>query len=109
MTVLTADVHFHDGISVVCLAGELDVNTTSTLLDAMETALSNGPRFVEVDVAALTFCGSEGLRALLHIQGAALQAGCRLRLAHVQGVLQRVLDITQLYKAFAIDPVQVPR
>ncbi|WP_431902401.1 STAS domain-containing protein [Nonomuraea sp. bgisy101] len=109
MTILTADVHFHDGYSVVHVAGELDVNTTSTLLDAMETALSNRPRFVEIDVAALTFCGSEGLRALLHVQRAALQAGCRLRLCHVHGVLQRVLDVTQLYKAFTIDPVQVPR
>ncbi|GAA2413544.1 STAS domain-containing protein [Nonomuraea africana] len=103
MTVLSVDVRFHPAHPVVHLVGELDIMSSPVLQDAIDSALADHPAIVELDTAELTFCDSQGLRALLLAQRAVTGAGAVLHLTHVHGPFRRVLEITQLDKAFVID------
>ncbi|MEU4328870.1 STAS domain-containing protein [Nonomuraea dietziae] len=103
MTVLSADVRFDAAHPVVRLSGELDLTSSEVLREAIETALACRPATVELDAEALTFCDSQGLRALLQVQHCVTNAGAVLRLTHVHGTFLRVLELTQLDKAFAVD------
>ena len=74
----TIDVRCVDGVSVLEVAGELDLSSAPALCARLEQALGDSPAGVVVDLSALEFCDSTGLRALA---GAAEEA--RIRLARL--------------------------
>lgn len=60
---------------VVVVAGEADWETTPQLREQLIAALAYGPRSMVLDLADLTFCNVEGMRALLEVLDAAQRTG----------------------------------
>ncbi|WP_165959996.1 STAS domain-containing protein [Nonomuraea longispora] len=88
---------------VLTLRGELDVSTSPCLLNAVGAALAGGlPVNLLVDMSGVRFCDSHGLEALLEVQGRVTRTGGRMELAHVNGRVRRVLDLSGLSRAFII-------
>ena len=61
----SVDEHERGGVRVIEVAGELDIATAPTLCARLDTSgMGRQPRLL-VDLSALDFCDSTGLRALL--------------------------------------------
>jgi anti-anti-sigma factor len=79
------------------LAGEMDLASAGQLTDATDKAVATErPTEILVDLAAVTFIDSTGIRALLTAQRIADEQGVGLRVVHAHGVVARVLTMTGL-------------
>lgn len=89
---------------VVELAGELDYDSVSRLRELLpELTLQSGEQLV-VDLAAVTFCDSSGISALIAARNHALAARAAIALAAVPGHLSRILGIVGLDQVFPTYP-----
>jgi anti-sigma B factor antagonist len=81
----------------LCVAGELDLNTSGQLADAVRTAVDvPGLRRLEVDLGEVTFMDSSGLRVLVIGHADAKKRGGALTAVNVPPNIRRTLDITGL-------------
>ncbi len=94
---LTVVRELDDGVAVVRASGELDLATAPQLVRAISLAAEGRRPRVLVDLAAVEFCDSAGLRALL---GAAREvearAGRLVVAVEPGGVVERLLDLAGL-------------
>ncbi|HUQ57209.1 STAS domain-containing protein [Lentzea sp.] len=58
----------HDGITVVVLAGELDMKTAKTLLADTLLVVDQQPKGIVIDLHAVSFFGSAGISLLVSVQ-----------------------------------------
>jgi anti-anti-sigma factor len=96
-------VSHQDGVAIVALAGSLDALTADALTDAMREQVRAGQTRFVAALAELEYTSSAGLRVLLETVKEARRRGGDLRLAAVQGRVQRVLDLsgfTSILKCF---------
>lgn len=94
--VLTIEVRTtEDGIDLVTLAGELD-SSSSEPLSAALAGLTGGARRVVVDLAALEFVDSSGVKMLVAAARAVEDAGGGFVLAAPTGSVRRVFEILHL-------------
>jgi anti-sigma B factor antagonist len=103
-----ADVAQIDGRATVRLEGELDVATADDLLTAGRQALDSpdaGP--LVLDMSALSFCDSTGLRALLKLNHHALMRGRTVLLRGVQPQVRRAIEITGFDAVLRVDPASL--
>lgn len=91
-----------DGVALLHLAGELDMATAPLVDHAAARLMAQGPRQLDVDVAAVTFCDIAGLRALLRSRRAAHAHHAAFRLVGVHHRLRRLL--TLLHAADLLTP-----
>ena len=96
--------HHDPDCTVVGIAGDLDAASTPMARDRLHGLLAEGRHRLVLDVADLAFCDSGGVWLLLEVHRRAQGAGGCVRLAAVNGVLKRVLELTHLDAAFVIDP-----
>jgi anti-sigma B factor antagonist len=61
ITTLVAD---HDGVSVVSVSGEIDLVTAPALEQAIGAVVAEGPTALVIDLSAVDFLGSVGLKIL---------------------------------------------
>jgi anti-sigma B factor antagonist len=80
---------------VLSVTGQVDVATVDTLSGGIRDALAGDPETLVVDLSAVAFFGSGGLRALLEADGRATANGCRLVVIPGTGVVRRLLDRTK--------------
>ncbi len=67
--------HTREGLPVLSVAGELDLNTAVELAQHVQAALAAAPAALTLDLSDLTFMDSSGLRLLIELhQCAAAQA-----------------------------------
>jgi len=90
------------GPTVVTAAGELDLFSARRLESALIPAVEQG--VVVLDTAAVVFCDSTGLRALVKAQRAAKAAGHPLRLAAASEAVLRVLELAGALAYFDLFP-----
>jgi anti-anti-sigma factor len=79
----------------VVAAGELDSGTHAALVEAFERAaseLENGE--VELDLSALTFIDSAGLRAIIHVERSARERGLMLVVTPPPAPLTELLELS---------------
>jgi anti-sigma B factor antagonist len=90
--------HVHDqhGLTVVSLAGELDVEPAANLRTLFDMLVEDRRIDVLVDLRRLTFCDSVGLSALIHGYLACQRAGGSFRLTGDSGLVHRLLCVTGL-------------
>ncbi|MET9618904.1 STAS domain-containing protein [Kitasatospora indigofera] len=90
---------------VVEAAGELDLVGAPILHTALHRALAihPAPPKLVIDLAAVTFCDSTGLDALLLARTEAERQGVTLHLARLTHAVTRVLKITGTDKVFPVD------
>ena len=89
----------------VDVGGELDEVTAEVLNRAVAGVLSTAaPELIELDLAAVTFLDSAGIRCLLTCRAAAEDADSRLVLLNPLPQAARVLEITGLLDLFGLSP-----
>ena len=93
-------------LQTVVLAGELDLNTCGELLGLVERLLTEGAREVLLDIGALAFIDTTGLRAILTIRELCQRDGCDFGVTLGQGNarVQRVFKLTGLDNVFPFRP-----
>jgi anti-sigma B factor antagonist len=84
------------GRVIVALSGELDLASAPKLDDELKHVEERGVEVIVLDLQALSFMDSSGLRALLAADARAREAGRRLVLVRGDERVQRVLKITRL-------------
>jgi stage II sporulation protein AA (anti-sigma F factor antagonist) len=93
--VLSIDVTpYGEGIVLVCVAGELDVETAPELRDRLADQIRGGCRHLLLDLSAVPFMDSSGLNALLKANAEAGRAGTSVCLVSPAPVVRRILDLT---------------
>src|SRR5918998_1013135 len=86
--------HDRDGVRVIEVAGELDLASAPALAARVDAARAAHARRVLVDLGALDFCDSTGLRALIGAATEIRVAGGRLGVSCPDGSpVARTLDI----------------
>jgi anti-anti-sigma factor len=88
--------HPEDGVAVVALSGQLDIDTAAHLRSALSTVLDRPVPRVVVDLSGLAFCDSIGLSALALAHNRCVDAGGYLRLAAPNPFLRKVLTVVGL-------------
>lgn len=80
--------------SVVSVAGELDLATSSALEQELERLAGEHVPLVIVDLSELDFMDSTGLSVLVRAHQRSAQAGQRFGLVNGSSQVQRLLDLT---------------
>lgn len=86
-----------DGIRV-SVAGEVDMATSRTLDNALWAAIDLRPSTLVVDLDAVTFMASAGVTCLMTARRKARSSGVTYFVTNCHGVVERVLQITGVYK-----------
>ncbi len=89
------------GVVTVAVSGELDLATGPELRTTVREVLAARPWRLTIDLTAVTFCGSTGLRTLLVLHAAAGEAGTRLKIRPTAAIT-RLLRITCLDSALTV-------
>ncbi|MFJ3770017.1 STAS domain-containing protein [Streptomyces sp. NPDC090082] len=91
---------------VLVLRGELDFESMVQLDEAGQEALAlgRGAGPVVADCAAMAFCDSSGIGALLRLMQPLAEQGRVLRLAGVPAAVARLFAITGLDRIFEVHP-----
>jgi anti-sigma B factor antagonist len=85
---------------VVTVRGDIDLASAADFESALRTALEAAPASIVIDLAALSFMDSSGLRVLVSLSKEAESRGATLGLRNIPRHAQRVLDITGLTEWF---------
>jgi len=85
---------------VVTVRGDIDLASAADFESALQTALAGSPASIVIDLAALSFMDSSGLRVLVSLSKEAESRGATLGLRNIPRHAQRVLDITGLTEWF---------
>ncbi|MEV0272497.1 MAG: STAS domain-containing protein [Hamadaea sp.] len=88
---LTVEISGDAAVTRVALAGELDLDSKALLAQAV---LEAPAKVVELDLAALTYCDSAGIGALVTAQREARDDGRALYLVNVGGMVQTILQVS---------------
>lgn len=84
-----------DSRAIVTVSGQVDLATGPQLAEALARADSDGVAAIVVDLAAVDFLDSAGVRVLVE---AARLSKARLSVQGAQGWVARVLDITGVHE-----------
>ena len=83
-------------IAVLFIQGDVDLETEGDLAAAIQAALTGPVREVVVDLAAVPFLDSSGVRVLLQGHQTAHLKGATLRVRNPQRLVDDVLQITEV-------------
>lgn len=89
----TAVVHT-GGIVLLSVAGEVDIATRDRFEAGLAEAVGAAIEAVEVDLGAVTYFGSQGVRGLLRASELAMERGVSLSVVACTPTTRRVFDIT---------------
>ncbi|GAA1759196.1 STAS domain-containing protein [Luedemannella helvata] len=97
---LTIGVDERDNVAVVSVDGELDLATAPELAAAIDGQVAEGRVYVVLDLTALSFCDSAGLRVFVRYRRQLEEAGGRFVVAAPSPMVRRVLEISGLAEMF---------
>ena len=92
-----------DGLGRITLLGELDLATAPRLWAAIDAALDNGQRQLELDLSGLRFVDSTGLGVFVRAGKELRSLGGGLTLRNPGERLLTLLEITRLEEVFEIE------
>jgi anti-sigma B factor antagonist len=92
-----------DGTAVVTLEGDIDLENSERVRDALLARLA-ARHDVVVDLGRLRHIDSAGVAGLIEAHHAALVSGVRFSLAAVNRAVLKVLELVRLDKVFVIYP-----
>lgn len=85
-----------DGQHVLVTArGDVDVESVQAFHDGLRTAVARRPAAVCIDLAKITFLGSEGIRTLVLLYESAAAQGTRITVSDASPTVRRVLMLTE--------------
>ncbi|MEU1842285.1 STAS domain-containing protein [Micromonospora sediminicola] len=88
--------------TVIEVAGDLDMSTTSRLRDRLDEVVRGGARVVVVDLAGVGFMDSSGLGVLVVAHKDLRARDGWLALAGVGGSVRRVLSVTSVDRVIGV-------
>lgn len=94
---------FHGAVLVVTAAGRIDSNTAADLEAVLPARVSDNAATV-MDLSAVSYVSSAGLRVLLKGAKIAKSTGHKLALAGLNPSVQEVFDISGFSTIFTIEP-----
>jgi anti-anti-sigma factor len=80
--------------SLITLAGEIDLGTTSLVRETLKECLRDGARSIDVDLTSVTFCDCSGLNVFIEAWQHTVEAGGSLQLHHPPYTLALIVDVT---------------
>jgi anti-anti-sigma factor len=91
-----------DGRAVLTVSGEIDLETASRLGEELQAAMRDVAPDMVVDLSAVTFMDSTGLKVLIAAQLRAGLAGGGVTLVGLRRAVRRVFEVTGVDDRFAI-------
>ncbi|HEY8533639.1 MAG TPA: STAS domain-containing protein [Micromonospora sp.] len=91
-------------VTVVSVAGDLDVATAPMLETRLSELLDQGACRLVLDLADVSFCDSAGLSLFVRAREHCRDAGGRLQLAAPARTVRRVLEVSGLAGVLEISP-----
>jgi anti-sigma B factor antagonist len=98
---MTVEIQTVQGVAVVVLKGDVDLQSSPKVRKALLQCLSD-KRDVLVDMAAVSYIDSSGIASLVEAFQGARKAGTRFGLVGVSPSAMRVLQLARLDRVFAI-------
>jgi len=89
-------------ITTVAASGELDIQTSASFLEALDSVVSTGVSCIVLDGHGLGFVDSAGLRALVVSRARTAAAGIEFVVQDPSASLRNVLEMTGLADMLAI-------
>jgi anti-sigma B factor antagonist len=90
---------------VVRVAGELDMASTGTLVEAGREQLRGPASVLTVDMSGVGFCDSAGINGLVQLRKHCAEAHWRFQLVNLSSNLRRVIcDLTGLGDFLGVQP-----
>lgn len=96
MSRLTISTRSDGAVTHVVLGGEFDLGGVEPFRQCLADVESAGPKAVLVDMSAVEFMDSSGLRALVMANERAVRTGVRLAIVPGPPQVRRVFEITHL-------------
>ena len=97
-------VRSYDGVAVFEVEGELDLSNAEELAEALSEAVAEDPDSMLVDLSAVSFIDSSGIRAIFAAGRRLGDAGRPLRVVvPPDGIIRRTLLLSEVPKAIPID------
>jgi len=93
------------GVIRLAIAGELDLGTADALHEAIAAALATRAGTVCVDLAAVTFCDSAGIAALVKGRHLADRQTGKYQVINARDKVRQVLELTGVLSYLAGDDV----
>jgi anti-sigma B factor antagonist len=81
---------------VVCLTGELDLDSRSSVEAALSALPAGSPGHIVLDMSGLTFCDCSGLAVLVAAAARQADGGGSLRLVNATGQVARMITLCEL-------------
>jgi anti-anti-sigma factor len=94
-------ISIEDAIALIRVRGDVDMNSSADLCEAITLAQQCSDRDVLVDLAGVTFIDSSGVATLIRAHRALASAGRTLRVRNAHGPVQRVLSMTGAFEYLA--------
>jgi anti-anti-sigma factor len=91
-------------VTILTLEGELDLVAAPTLHEELHNTLQTGAQQLVLDLGAVSFMDSSGLRTLLTAHEESLEKGVSFVLRRVPSTVQRLFEITGVTDELDIEP-----
>lgn len=91
-------------VTIIELAGEIDIATVSLLAKALDDAVRHGRGPVVVDAHELTYIDSAGLQTLLSTHRKLVETGRSLSIVGCHGIFHKLMKITRFDEHFTMYP-----
>jgi anti-anti-sigma factor len=92
----------HDGVQIVELVGELDVDSVDEVEAALAAASADGSARVCLDMSRLAFIDSTGLAAVIRAHIATVEGGGAFAVVAGPGAVRRTLETTGLMEMLSV-------
>jgi anti-sigma B factor antagonist len=99
---LTLRVRPGDRGTVIWVSGEIDVDTTDALQDALLQVMRTHGAWLLLDLSGVSFMDCAGLRALVLTQRRAELRNGSIRLIAASAAVHRILDLTKMQDVFPV-------
>jgi anti-sigma B factor antagonist len=106
---LSIDVFESDGVVVLTVTGELDASECELLDEAIGRGSARAARAVVLDLGAVSYMDSSGLRSIVEGAATAERAGARFAVGRTSPAVHRILEICGMEEAFVMSPMSSPR
>ncbi len=100
----TGSVRERQGVALVEVAGEVDLNSAPLFHRLLDQAVAMGMPSVVVDMALVSFCDASGLGLLVAASDDLRRSGARLSVRAAPVMLRRLFQVTGLTDALNVEP-----
>ncbi|MFJ6676609.1 STAS domain-containing protein [Actinosynnema sp. NPDC091369] len=100
----TIQIHDHDGVTVVEVAGEIDMASEKPVRAVLVEQLERRPAGLVVDLARIDFFGSAGIQLLIEAATVAQRRGVPLAVATDRRTVLRPLELTLVIESVNVHP-----